>query len=138
MIPLKNPPGYPGDEAVRKAFGRAMRQARLECGLTIEQAEAAIREGLKPDEARNKFTRLGRALGILVRGLREKKGMTRMQLASSSGLPLRFIILVERGKVVSGGDICQLTRLAYGLKYSVGQFLDELTDVNEDLAVGAR
>ncbi|MBS1842598.1 MAG: hypothetical protein JST77_17355 [Acidobacteria bacterium] len=138
MIPLKDPPGYPGDEAVRKAFGRAMKQARLECGLSIEQAEAAIREGLRPDEGRNKFTHLGRALGIFVRQLRERKGMTRIQLASNSGLPLRFIILVERGKLLSGGDICQLTRLAYGLKYSVGQFFDELTDLNEELAVGAR
>jgi transcriptional regulator with XRE-family HTH domain len=64
--------------------------------------------------------------------------MTRIQLASNSGLPLRFIILVERGKVASGGDICQLTRLAHGLKYSVGQFFDDLTDLNEDLALGAR
>jgi DNA-binding XRE family transcriptional regulator len=138
MIPLKDPPGYPGDEAVRKAFGRAMKQARLECGLSIEQAEAAIREGLRPDEARNKFTHLGRALGIFVRQLRERKGMTRIQLASKSGLPLRFIILVERGKLASGDDICQLTRLAFGLQYSVGQFFNELTDVDEEFAAGAR
>ena len=138
MIPLKDPPEYPGDEAVRKAFGRAMKQARLECGLSLEQAEAVIREGLRPDEDRNKSTHLGRALGIFVRQQREKKGMTRIQLASNSGLPLRFIISVERGKLASGGDICQLTRLAIGLKYSVGQFFDELTDLNEDLAMGAR
>ena len=138
MISLKDPPGYPGDEVVRKAFGRAMRQARLECGLSIEQAEAVIREGLRPDEARNKFTHLGRALGIFVRQLRERKGMTRIELASSSGLPLRFIILVERGKLTSGGDICQLTRLAFGLKHSVGQFFDELTDLDEEFAAGVR
>lgn len=53
-------------------------------------------------------------------------------------IPIRFIISVERGKVASGGDLCQLVRLACGLKYPVGRFFDELTDLNEDLAVGAR
>jgi hypothetical protein len=52
--------------------------------------------------------------------------MTRIQLAGNSSLPPRFIISVERGKVASGGDLCQLVRLACGLKYPVGRFFDEL------------
>jgi len=137
MIPQKDPPGYPGDETIRKGFGQCLKKARLECGLTIEQAEVLLREALTPNANHNRTVRFGRTLGIVVRKIRESKGMTRIQLAGNSGLPLRFIILVERGKVTSGGDVCQLVRLAYGLKYPVGKFFDELTDLNEDLTVGA-
>jgi hypothetical protein len=134
MIPQKDPPGYPGDEAVRKAFGQSLKKARLECGLTIEQAEVLLGEALSPSANHNRTVRFGRTLGIVVRRIRESKGMTRIQLAGNSGLPLRFIILVERGKVASGGDLCQLVRLACGLKYPVGRFFDELTDLNEEFA----
>jgi hypothetical protein len=138
MFIEKDPLGYPGDEAVRKAFGQTLKKARLECGLTIEQAEVLLREALAPNANHNKTLRFGRTLGIVVRRIRESKGMTRIQLAGNSGLPLRFIISVERGKLASGGDLCQLVRLACGLKYPVGRFFDELTDLNEDLAAGAR
>ena len=138
MIHQNDPSGYPGDEAVRKAFGQALKNARLECGLTIEQAEVLLNEALSPNANHNRTMRFGRTLGIVVRRIRESKGMTRIQLAGNSGLPLRFIISVERGKVASGGDLCQLVRLACGLKYPVGRIFDELTDLNEDLAAGAR
>jgi hypothetical protein len=138
MIPQNDPSGYPGDEVVRKAFGQTLKKARLECGLTIEQAEVLLSEALSPNANHNRTRRFGRTLGIVVRRIRESKGMTRIQLASDSGLPLRFIISVERGKVASGGDLCQLVRLACGLKYPVGRFFDELTDLNEDLAGGSR
>ncbi len=138
MFIEKDPLGYPGDEAVRKAFGQTLKNARLECGLTIEQAEVLLSEALSPNANHNRTVRFGRTLGIVVRRIREGKGMTRIQLAGNSGLPLRFIISVERGKVGSGGDLCQLVRLACGLKYPVGRFFDELTDLNEDLAAGAR
>ena len=137
MILQRDPSGYPGNEAVRKAFGQALKKARLECGLTIEQAEVLLNEALAPNANHNRTVRFGRTLGIVVRRIRESRGMTRIQLAGDSGLPLRFIISVERGKVTSGGDLCQLVRLACGLKYPVGRFFDELTDLNEDLAAGA-
>ncbi len=138
MIPQNDPSGYPGDEAVRKAFGQTLKKARLECGLTIEQAEVLLSEALSPNANHNRTAHFGRTLGIVVRRIRESKGMTRIQLAGDSGLPLRFIISVERGKVVGGGDLCQLVRLACGLKYPVGRFFGELTDLNEELAGGSR
>ena len=138
MILKKDPPGYPGDEAIRKAFGQSLKRARLESGLTTDQAEALLREALSPAETRDKFKHIGRALGVFARRIRERKGMTRIQLVGNSGLSLRFIILAERGKVTSGGDLCQLVRLAYGLKYPVDQFFQELTDLNEELAGGTR
>lgn len=138
MISQKDPPGYPSDETIRKAFGQSLKKARLECGLTIEQAEVLLNEALSPSVNHNRTVRFGRTLGIVVRGIRESKGMSRIQLAGNSGLPLRFVISVERGKVASGGDLYQLVRLACGLKYPVGKFFDELTALNEDLAGGAR
>jgi DNA-binding XRE family transcriptional regulator len=133
MIPQNDPPGYPGDEVVRKMFGQTVKKARLECGLTIEQAEILLKEAFAPNVNHSRTVRFGRTLGIVVRRIRESKGMTRTQLAGNSGLPLRFIISVERGKVASGGDLCQLVRLACGLKYPVGRFFEELTDLNEAL-----
>jgi len=138
MILRKDPPGYPGDEAVCQEFGRVLRKVRLEAGLTTDQAEILVREALTPNNSTYKNMHFGRALGIFVRRIRERKGMTRIQLASNSGLPLRFIISVERRKVTSGGNLCQLTRLAYGLNYPLSQFFDELTDLNEDLAGSAQ
>jgi hypothetical protein len=35
----KDPPGYPGDDAIKKAFGEAVRQIREEKGLSLEEAE---------------------------------------------------------------------------------------------------
>jgi hypothetical protein len=138
MIHQNDPSGYPGDQAVRKAFGQTLKKARLECGLTIEQAEVLLSEALSPNANHNRTVRFGRTLGIVVRRIRESKGMTRIQLAGDSGLPLRFIISVERGKVAGGGDLCQLVRLAWGLKYPVGRFFDELTDLNVEFAGGSR
>jgi hypothetical protein len=138
MNPSKDPIGYPGDEAVRKAFGQTVKRARLELGLTTNQAEILLREALTPVETHDKCGHIGRALGILIRRIRERKGMTRIQLAGNSGLPARFLILAERGKVTSGGDLCQLVRLAYGLKYPVGAFFQELTDLSEELTRESR
>ena len=39
----KDPPDYPGDEAIKKAFGEALRKLRLERGLSIEEADAILR-----------------------------------------------------------------------------------------------
>ena len=87
----KDPPGYPGDEAITKAFGEALRKLRLERGLSIEEADAILR-------TRIEYPRLPRALEIVVRRLRKQQKMSPTQLSAASGLPLRFIISVERGK----------------------------------------
>jgi len=138
MILRKDPPGYPGDKAVCQEFGRVLRKVRLEAGITTDQAEILLHEALTPSNSAHKNMQFGKALGIFVRRIRERNGMTRIQLASNSGLPLRFIISVERRKVTTGGNLCQLTRLAYGLRYPVDQFFNELTDLNEELAGSAQ
>src|SRR5260370_27872670 len=74
----KDPPGYPGDEAITKAFGEALRKLRLERGLSVEEADAIRRAGIESP-------RLPRALGIVVRRLREQQKMSRTQLSAASG-----------------------------------------------------
>jgi DNA-binding XRE family transcriptional regulator len=135
MSAPKDPIGYPGDEAVLKAFGQTLKNIRLERGLTTDQAEALLREQIATGDTRDRFRHIGRALGIHVRRTRESKGMTRVQLAGNSGLPVRFIISVERGKVKNGGELCHLVRLAYGLKLPLEQFFQDLSDLNDELAV---
>ncbi len=45
----KDPPGYPGDEAVNKALGEALREIRLEKGLSLEEVEAIFRQANQQD-----------------------------------------------------------------------------------------
>jgi hypothetical protein len=40
MTKRKDPPGYPGDEAVKKQFGEALRKLRLEKSLSLEEVDA--------------------------------------------------------------------------------------------------
>ena len=60
MVKKNEPPGYPGDEAVKKAFGEALRELRLQKGLSLEQADALLQEASQ----QNPYPRLYRALGI--------------------------------------------------------------------------
>ena len=44
MVKKNEPPGYPGDEAVKKAIGKALRELRLQKGLSLEQADTLLEE----------------------------------------------------------------------------------------------
>ena len=47
MKKRNDPAGYPGDDAILKAFGNALREVRIEKGLSLEQADAAFQEAMK-------------------------------------------------------------------------------------------
>ena len=49
MSKKKDPPGYPGDEAIKQKFGEVMRELRLEKGLSIEEVDAFIDERMRED-----------------------------------------------------------------------------------------
>ena len=56
---MSDPFQYPGDDVMGKALGEALKQARLEAGLSIEEAEERLRmemEGLD-------YKRMARAMG---------------------------------------------------------------------------
>jgi transcriptional regulator with XRE-family HTH domain len=121
MAKKNEPPGYPGDEAVKKAFGKALRELRLQKGLSVEQADALLEEASQ----QNLYPRLYRALGIVVRQMREKQKLSRADLSSVSGLPKRFITALERGQVTSA-TLTQIVRFAMSFEYSVADFVEEV------------
>jgi transcriptional regulator with XRE-family HTH domain len=128
MVKKNEPPGYPGDEAVKKAFGEAVRELRLQKGLSLEQADALLQEASQ----QNPYPRLYRALGIVVRQLREKQKMSRAELSSVSGLQKRFITALERGRVTSA-TLTQIVRLAMSFEYSVADFVEEVLKKEQEL-----
>ncbi len=120
----KDPPGYPGDEAVKKAVGEALREIRLEKGLSLEEANAMFQKANQEDPE----SIVPRALGIVVRQLREKQKMTRMQLSRASGLSVRFIGIVERGKA-HDATITDIVRICFGLNHPVTDFVTQVDEV---------
>jgi hypothetical protein len=90
----KDPPGYPGDEAVTKAVDEALRGLFREKGLSLEEAYATFRRANQKDPQ----STVPRALGIVVRRLRVERKMSGAQLSRASGLSVRFIRTVERGR----------------------------------------
>jgi transcriptional regulator with XRE-family HTH domain len=124
----KDPPDYPGDEAILKALGEAIRDIRLEKGLSLEEADALLQEA----QQQNLYPRLYRALGIVVRQLREKQNMSRAQLSSASGLRVRFISQLERGSVTSA-TITQIVRLAMGLNCPITDLVEEVVKKEKEL-----
>jgi transcriptional regulator with XRE-family HTH domain len=128
MKKRKDPPGYPGDEAILKALGDALRDLRIEKGLSLEEADAAFQEALKQDL----YPRLPRALGIVVRQLREKQSMSRAQLSDASGLSVRFLNSLERGRAFNA-TITQIVRLSFGLSCPVTDLVNEVVAMEEKL-----
>lgn len=94
MSKKKDPPGYPGDEAIRKKFGEIMRELRLKKGLSIEEVDALVDQGIEQDS----HSHLPRALALVTRKLREARKMSRAQLSDASGLSLALINQIERAK----------------------------------------
>jgi ribosome-binding protein aMBF1 (putative translation factor) len=128
MKKRKDPPGYPGDDAILKAVGDALREVRIEKGLSLEQADAAFQEAMKKDL----YPRLPRALGIVVRQLREKQNMSRSQLSDASGLSVRFLSSLERGKAANA-SLTQIVRVSFGLNCPITDLVNEIVAVEENL-----
>ena len=128
MSKRKGPPGYPGDEAIRKKFGEVMRELRIEKGLSIEEVDALIDEGIQEDT----HPCLSRALSLVTRELREVRKMSRMQLSEVSGLPLRLINKVERAKAHEI-TLTQVARIAMALDHPVVEFVEQVHKVEQRL-----
>jgi DNA-binding XRE family transcriptional regulator len=69
---------------------------------------------------------IGRALGKAVTFFREKRGMTRLQLAKKTRLPLRTILCIERGKVFDVSPV--MPNLTDALGVSGVELTDKLLD----------
>ena len=128
MSKKKGPPGYPGDEAIRKKFGEVLCKLRLEKGLSIEEVDALIDEGIQEDT----HPVLPRALSLVTRELREARKMSRLQLSEVSGLPLRLINKLERAKAHEI-TLTQVARIAMALDHPVVDFVEQVYRVEERL-----
>ena len=128
MPKKKEPPDYPGDEAIKQKFGEVMRELRLEKGLSIEEVDAFIDERMQEDS--HPF--LARAFWLVTRELRESKKMSRAQLSEVSGLPLRLINQIERAKA-QNLTLTQAVRIAMALEHDVSDFVEQVFKVEEQL-----
>jgi DNA-binding Xre family transcriptional regulator len=128
MSKMKDPPGYPGDEAILKGLGETVRNLRLKQGLSIERVNALVDEGIR----QNAHPFLPRALAIVVRQLREDRNMSRAQLSNASGLPLNLINRLERGRA-RRVTMTQIFRLAFAMNHGVGDFVEKVEDCEKQL-----
>jgi hypothetical protein len=72
MEKAQGPVGYPGDEAIKKAFGAAVRALWIERGLSSQELSARIRANMRVD--RHEF--LPQAMALTVRRIRKLRKMT--------------------------------------------------------------
>ena len=128
MSKKKDPPGYPGDEAIKQKVGEVLRELRLEKGLSIEEVDAFIDERMQEDTQ----PLLARAFSLVIRELRERKKMSRMELSEVSGLSLRLINQIERAKA-HNLTLTQAVRIAMALELDVADFVEQVFKVEERL-----
>ena len=121
MSKKKAPPGYPGDEVIRKKFGEVLRELRQEKQLSIEEVDALVEEGMRQDRQ----PLLPRALALVTRQFREQRKMSRAELSDASGVPLAFINKLERAKI-HDITLTQVVRLAMALEHPVADFVEQI------------
>jgi ribosome-binding protein aMBF1 (putative translation factor) len=119
---MSNSP-IPGDEELK-----ALHQAFIRVQAAFRAKKAPTREDM---ELVGKWTdgdafNMGRALGRAVKFFREKRGVTRLQLAKRAGLPLNVILAIERGKVFDLSPV--VNNLTKGLGVEAAELTDKLLD----------
>lgn len=113
----------PGDEelkALHQAFTRMQTAFRAKKTPTHEDMELVGKWTGGDAES------MGRALGRAVKFFREQRGMSRLQLAKKSRLPLRMILAIERGRVFDISPV--MPNLTKGLSVEAGELTDKLLD----------
>ena len=113
----------PGDEELK-----TLHQAFIRLHAAFRAKKAPTKEDM---ELVGKWTdgdafNMGRALGRAVKFFREKRGMTRLQLAKKAGLPLNAILAIERGRVFNLSPV--VNNLTKGLGVEAAELTDKLLD----------
>jgi hypothetical protein len=113
----------PGDEELR-----ALHQAFIRMYAAFLAKKRPTKEDM---ELVAKWTEgdaesMGRALGRAVKFFREKRGMSRMQLAKKARLPMRVILAIERGRVFDLSPV--IDNLTMGLCVEAGELTGKLLD----------
>lgn len=122
----EDPAGYPGDEAVQRAFNRAVLRKCEEKGWSRDDLERRRRAlAYDPRWAR-------RALALRLQAIREERGLSRRDLALIANVPLRVLTIAERGGD-SGIGVGELMRLCLGLKYDFMKLLHDVDSLRKRL-----
>ncbi len=128
MSEKKDPPGYPGDEAIELWINKGIEDLREQKGMSPESLQV-----LRDEAERTKpHPLLARLLALVIRRLREAKKMSREQLSERSGLPLRFVNQLERAKKKDIAAV-DLVRLAMALDHSIGDLAKQIEDEQQRL-----
>lgn len=128
MKQRKDPPGYEGDDALNWAFDQVEKEMRAASPLSDEQ----IAENIKKVRTNPVIRLFPRALGLRLRAVREERKMTRDQLAEASNIPIRRLLLIERGK--GDAELGEVIRVCLGLQYDAVLFMREIEQQAKRLA----
>ena len=123
----KDPPGYPGDEYITRRFYEMIDELRESAGMTRQELQKAILAGR--EEGFQNSDAMRRAMGIRFRATRERRSLTRIQLADLSNIPAREIGRIERGR--SDLQIGDIVRLCLALKYDIVELMAESWPANQ-------
>jgi len=122
---------YPGDDVICRALGGALKQARLEAGLSIEEAEERMRAAMGALDRK----RIARAMGLAIKGAREKRHVSRKELSRSAGLPLRRLIALECG-LARNVFATEFFRIGYALKMKPSALAERDEEIEKNIAQG--
>jgi transcriptional regulator with XRE-family HTH domain len=129
---MSDPFQYPGDDVMCKALGEALKKARLEAGLSIEEAEERSRVAMEGLDRK----RISRALGLAIKEAREKRHVSRKELSRSAGLPLRRLIAIERG-LARDMPVTEFFRISYALKMKPDELTERFEEIEKNIEQGA-
>jgi DNA-binding XRE family transcriptional regulator len=119
----KDPPGYPGDEYITQRFYEMKDALRESAGMTREELEKAIVAAC--ENSLQHTAPIRRAMGTRIRAEREKRNLTRAQLAGLTNVPAREIGRIERG--TSEIQLGDMVRLCLGLKYDIRELTKDIS-----------
>ena len=115
-----------------KALGEALKQVRLEKGLSIKEAEKRARVPMRQLDGK----RISRALGLAIREARKKRGVPRKELSRKSGLPLGRLISLERG-LATDLPMTEFFRISYALKMKPDALAERYEEIEKNIVQGA-
>ena len=129
---MSDPFQYSGDDVMCNALGEALKHARLEAGLSIHGAEERLRVAMKQLDHKG----ISRALGLAIKEARETRQISRKELSRSAGLPLRRLIVLERG-LAADLPITEFFRVWYALRMRPDQLTERYEEIEKNIARGA-
>ena len=126
----KDPPNYPGDEAIVRRFVELKDMAAANKGLSAAELDQEMKANY--EKAVREYAPIRHAIGKLFRAKRELAGMTRLELADKSNVPAKEIGRIERG--VSDFCLGDMMKLCLALQYDLEVMMEDVNASADDLS----